>query len=166
MDWVFQEPPPVETKLRAVIRDWYRLGETEVDARIVSASELPAEARDRIGITARRLVAAVRRKRIGGGLDAFLHEYALSSQEGVALMCLAEALLRIPDAETVDKLIRDKITVADWERHLGHSGSLFVNASTWALMLTGRLLRPDNAGDLGDALRRLLARSSEPVWRQ
>src|SRR5712671_4215806 len=81
-------------------------------------------------------------------------------------MCLAEALLRIPDAETVDKLIRDKIAAADWQSHLGHSGSLFVNASTWALMLTGRLLRPDNTGDLGDALRRLLARSSEPVWRQ
>ena len=58
-------------------------------------------------------------------------------------MCLAEALLRIPDAETVDRLIRDKIAAADWERHLGHSGSLFVNASTWALMLTGRLLQPD-----------------------
>src|SRR4051794_307821 len=166
MDWVFREPPPIETKLWAAIHDWYRLDETEADARIIAAAELPAEARDRIGVTARRLVTAVRRKRIGGGLDAFLHEYALSSQEGVALMCLAEALLRIPDAETVDKLIRDKIAAADWQSHLGHSGSLFVNASTWALMLTGRLLRPDNTGDLGDALRRLLARSSEPVWRQ
>ena len=81
-------------------------------------------------------------------------------------MCLAEALLRIPDAETVDKLIRDKIAAADWHSHLGHSGSLFVNASTWALMLTGRLLRPENENDVGDALRRLIARSSEPVWRQ
>ena len=85
-------------------------------------------------------------------------------------MCLAEALLRIPDAETVDKLIRDKIAAADWERHLGHSGSLFVNASTWALMLTGRLLRHDRIGpgegDLGAVLRRFVARSSEPVWRQ
>src|SRR4051794_35281937 len=167
MDWVFQEPPPVETKLRAVIRDWYRLGETEVDARIVSASELPAEARDRIGITARRLVAAVRRKRIGGGLDAFLHEYALSSQEGIALMCLAEALLRIPDAETVDRLIRDKIGSADWERHLGRSDSVFVNASTWGLMLTGRLVKSDVADrDLRGALRRLVSRSGEPVVRQ
>ncbi len=117
--------------------------------------------------TARQLVETVRRERLGkGGLDALLHEYALSSPEGVALMCLAEALLRIPDSETVDKLIRDKIAAADWRSHLGHSGSLFVNASTWALMLTGRLLRPDNEGDLVDALRRLVARSSEPVWRQ
>src|SRR5260370_358785 len=87
-------------------------------------------------------------------------------------MCLAEALVRIPDAETVDRLIRDKIASADWQRHLGHSGSLFVNASTWALMLTGRLLRPDSVGpggddgDLGGILRRFIARSGEPVWRQ
>src|SRR5712671_1705878 len=81
-------------------------------------------------------------------------------------MCLAEALLRIPDAETVDKLIRDKIAAADWQSHLGHSGSLFVNASTWALMLTGRLLRADHDTDLGSILRRFIARSGEPVWRQ
>src|SRR5947199_709069 len=164
---VFADPPPPETPLRAAIRDAHRLDETEADRRILAAAELPAEACDRIAATARRLVETVRRERLGkGGLDAFLHEYALSSPEGVALMCLAEALLRIPDAETVDKLIRDKIAAADWQSHLGHSGSLFVNASTWALMLTGRLLRPDSGGDLGDALRRLVARSSEPVWRQ
>src|SRR5207237_9179486 len=106
---------------------------------------------DRIADQARAFVVAVRRERLGkGGIDAFLQEYALSSPEGVALMCLAEALLRIPDAETVDRLIRDKIAAADWRHHLGHSGSLFVNASTWALMLTGRLLRPDHGEtDLG-----------------
>jgi RHH-type proline utilization regulon transcriptional repressor/proline dehydrogenase/delta 1-pyrroline-5-carboxylate dehydrogenase len=94
-------------------------------------------------------------------------QYALSSSEGIALLCVAEALLRIPDAETIDRLIRDKIAEADWERHLGHSKSLFVNASTWALMLTGRLLRPDPAGrDLRAVLRRFLARSGEPVVRQ
>jgi RHH-type proline utilization regulon transcriptional repressor/proline dehydrogenase/delta 1-pyrroline-5-carboxylate dehydrogenase len=167
MDLVFTQPLPTETPLRAAIRDAHHLDETEADRRILAAAELPPEARDRIAATARRLVETVRRERLGkGGLDAFLHEYALSSPEGVALMCLAEALLRIPDAETVDKLIRDKIAAADWQSHLGHSGSLFVNASTWALMLTGRLLRPDSGGDLGDALRRLVARSSEPVWRQ
>src|SRR4051794_30873969 len=167
MDLVFTEPPLSETPLRAAIRDALRLDETEADARILAAAEMPGEARDRIAANARRLVEAVRRERLGkGGLDAFLHEYALSSPEGVALMCLAEALLRIPDAETVDKLIRDKIAAADWHSHIGHSGSLFVNASTWALMLTGRLLRPENENDVGDALRRLIARSSEPVWRQ
>jgi RHH-type proline utilization regulon transcriptional repressor/proline dehydrogenase/delta 1-pyrroline-5-carboxylate dehydrogenase len=167
MGFVFADPLPPETPLRAAIRDAHRLDETEADAHILAAADMPAEARDRIAATARRLVETVRRERLGkGGLDAFLHEYALSSPEGVALMCLAEALLRIPDAETVDKLIRDKIAGADWHSHLGHSGSLFVNASTWALMLTGRLLRPENDNDLGDALRRLVARSSEPVWRQ
>src|SRR2546423_3530375 len=166
MDLVFTAPPPPEPPLRAAIRDAHRLDETEADRRILAAAELPAEARGRIAATARRLVEAVRRERLGkGGLDAFLHEYALSSPEGVALMCLAEALLRIPDAETVDKLIRDKIAAADWQSHLGHSGSLFVHASTWALMLTGRLLRPDSGGDLGDRLRRLVPPSRRPGWR-
>src|SRR4029077_9982992 len=79
-----------------------------------------------------------------GGVDAFMREYALSSEEGVALMCLAEALLRIPDAETADHLIRDKIGGAQWDRHRAKSDSLFVNASTWALMLTGRIVRLDD----------------------
>src|SRR5437764_6367428 len=172
MDFVFPTPPSPETPSRAALRDMHRLDETAADERILAAAEIPAEARDRIAATARRLVLAVRRERLGkGGLDAFLQEYALSSPEGVALMCLAEALLRIPDAATVDRLIRDKIAAADWQRHLGHSGSLFVNASTWALMLTGRLLRSDRVGsgsdaDLGGTLRRFIARSSEPVWRQ
>src|SRR6476469_6861980 len=145
MNLVFADPLPPETPLRAAIRDAHRLDETEADAHILAAAEIPAEARERIVATARRLVEAVRRERLGkGGLDAFIHEYALSSPEGIALMCLAEALLRIPDADTVDLLIRDKIAAADWQRHLGHSGSLFVNASTWGLMLTGRLLRTDH----------------------
>src|SRR5947208_15882879 len=167
MELVFPNLLPPETPLRGAIRDMHRLDETDADARVLPAPELPADSRDRIAATARRLVEAVRRERLGkGGLDAFLQEYALSSPEGVALMCLAEALLRIPDSETVDRLIRDKIAAADWHSHLGHSGSLFVNASTWALMLTGRLLRPENENDVGDALRRLIAPSSDPVWRQ
>jgi RHH-type proline utilization regulon transcriptional repressor/proline dehydrogenase/delta 1-pyrroline-5-carboxylate dehydrogenase len=168
MNLVFTNSPTPETPLRAAIRDAHRLDETEADCRILAEAELLPETRERIAATARRLVEAVRRERLGkSGLDAFLHEYALSSPEGVALMCLAEALLRIPDADTVDRLIRDKIAAADWQSHLGHSGSMFVNASTWALMLTGRLLRPDHhEADLGGILRRLVARSSEPVWRQ
>src|SRR6266704_5958682 len=167
MDLVFPNPVPSRSALRAAIGAAHRRGEDEAVARILGAAEISAESRDRIAATARLLVEAVRRERLGkGGLDAFLQEYALSSPEGVALMCLAEALLRIPDTETVDRLIRDKIAAADWHSHLGHSGSLFVNASTWALMLTGRLLRPENENDIGDALRRLIARSSEPVWRQ
>ena len=144
------------------------MDETEAVARILAAAEIPVDMRHCIGERARGLVAAVRRDRLGkGGIDAFLHEYALSSPEGVALLCLAEALLRIPDAETVDRLIRDKIGSADWESHLGRSESMFINASTWALMLTGRLLHTVSpAPDLRTVLRRFVARSSEPVLRQ
>jgi RHH-type transcriptional regulator, proline utilization regulon repressor / proline dehydrogenase / delta 1-pyrroline-5-carboxylate dehydrogenase len=158
---VFAEPLPRPTPLRAAIRDSGRMDESEAAARVLAAAEIPAEARDRIAERARGLVAAVRRERLGkGGIDAFLHEYALSSPEGVALLCLAEALLRIPDAETIDRLIRDKIGEADWERHLGRSESIFVNASTWALMLTGRLLHAEPAEhDLRTALRRVITLS-------
>ncbi|MEI2422676.1 hypothetical protein V6O07_20530, partial [Arthrospira platensis SPKY2] len=99
----------------------------------------------RIRATAIRLVEAVRRnRRRVSGLDAFLQQYDLSSQEGVVLMCLAEALLRVPDSETADRLISDKLSSADWRSHLGTSDSTFVNASTWGLMLTGRIIRPAN----------------------
>jgi RHH-type proline utilization regulon transcriptional repressor/proline dehydrogenase/delta 1-pyrroline-5-carboxylate dehydrogenase len=168
MEIVVAAPFPPAPPLRAAIRGSCRIDESEADARILAAASLPAEMRDRIADRARELVAAVRRERLGkGGIDAFLHEYALSSPEGVALLCLAEALLRVPDAETVDRLIRDKIGDADWESHLGRSESIFVNASTWALMLTGRLLHAEPAQhDLRGALRRLVARSGEPVLRQ
>src|SRR5438445_2260293 len=123
MDLVFAAPLPPETPLRAAIRDAEQQDETAAVAAILGAADIPADARDRIAATARRLVTEVRRERLGkGGLDAFLHEYALSSPEGVALMCLAEALLRIPDADTVDRLIRDKIDAADWEKHRDHFG--------------------------------------------
>ena len=168
MDLVFTAPPPPATPLRAAIRDRHLIEESAAATHILAAAEIPAAMRERIAVRARRLVAAVRRERVrAGGVDALLHEYALSSDEGVALMCLAEALLRIPDAETVDRLIRDKLGEANWERHLGHSHSIFVNASTWALMLTGRLLRNEPAThDLRAALRRFAARSGEPVVRQ
>ncbi len=168
MDVVFAAPLSPPSPLRAAIRNAHRMDEDEAVARILAAAEMPPETRGRIEEEARRLVLAVRRERAGkGGIDTFLTEYALSSEEGVALLCLAEALLRIPDAETVDRLIRDKIGEGDWESHLGHSGSLFVNASTWALMLTGRLLRaPAKEEDWRATLRRLLARSGEPLLRQ
>jgi RHH-type proline utilization regulon transcriptional repressor/proline dehydrogenase/delta 1-pyrroline-5-carboxylate dehydrogenase len=167
MDLVFAAPPPAAPPLRAAIREHARIDETLAVAAILDAAEIPRATRDRIESRARDLVAAVRRERRGkSGIDAFLHEYDLSSHEGVALLCLAEALLRIPDSATVDRLIRDKLGDPDWESHLGHSPSLFVNASTWALMLTGRLLRAEGAHDLRAALRRFAARSGEPVVRQ
>ncbi|MDF2096595.1 bifunctional proline dehydrogenase/L-glutamate gamma-semialdehyde dehydrogenase PutA [Aquibaculum arenosum] len=154
--------------LREALRTDTRADETRVVRRLLSEAELPSAAVDRIGSQARALVEAVRRSRIGqGGIDAFMHEYELSSKEGIVLMCLAEAMLRVPDSYTVDKLIEDKIGAAEWERHLGHSESLFVNASTWALMLTGRVVRleEEERRDARGVLRRLIHRSGEPVIR-
>jgi len=131
--------------------------------------ELAALDYDRTAVrrTAGRLVEAVRRQRSGAsGVDHLMHEFSLSSQEGVALMCLAEALLRIPDAATVDRLIRDKISHGDWKAHLGGSPSLFVNAATWGLMLTGKLVATQSHGALGRALTRILAKGGEPLIRK
>jgi RHH-type proline utilization regulon transcriptional repressor/proline dehydrogenase/delta 1-pyrroline-5-carboxylate dehydrogenase len=168
MSLVFSDPPSPETRLRAAIEEANRRDEVAAGAIILAAATLPAAGSHRVEATAHHLVAQIRdRGSARGGIDAFLQEYALSTPEGVALMCLAEALLRIPDSDTVDRLIRDKVATADWQSHFGHSGSLFVNASTWALMLTGRILREDSdAGDLGHVLRRLAVRSGEPVVRQ
>src|ERR1700730_2149396 len=144
MGLVFSTPPPSTDPLRARLRAAYRADETAAVERILAAAALPAEAVARIAGRAEGLVAEARRRRLGkGGIDALLHQYALSTPEGVALMCLAEALLRIPDGATIDRLIRDKLAPPDWASHLGRSDSLLVNASTWALMLTGRLLRKD-----------------------
>ncbi|HIC81583.1 MAG TPA: bifunctional proline dehydrogenase/L-glutamate gamma-semialdehyde dehydrogenase PutA, partial [Kiloniellaceae bacterium] len=163
-----EQEPAVLDPLRRNLRAHLMKDEAVVVKALLDAAAMPHDAQDRIAEQARRLVAAVRGARLGqGGLDAFLHEFELSSKEGVVLMCLAEALLRVPDAATVDKLIKDKIAEADWQGHLGQSESLFVNASTWALMLTGRVVKLDehDARDLGGTLRRLVQKSGEPVIR-
>ncbi len=165
---IFEKIPEGPGPLRRAVREAYRADEPELVGRLAERAALPEDARERIAARARELVVEVRAKRLGhGGLDAFLHEYGLSSKEGVVLMCLAEAMLRVPDAETIDKLIKDKMGTADWEAHLGHSDSLFVNASTWALMLTGRVVRIDEreTRDFGGVLRRLIHQSGEPVIR-
>jgi len=122
----------------------------------------------RIRETAIDLVRAVRANRgKTGGLDAFMSKYDLSSQEGVVLMCLAEALLRVPDKETADKLIADKLLAGNWREHLGTSESAFVNASTWGLMLTGRIIRldQDTVEHPSRFMKRLVTRAGEPVIR-
>jgi RHH-type proline utilization regulon transcriptional repressor/proline dehydrogenase/delta 1-pyrroline-5-carboxylate dehydrogenase len=164
------EPALAEASpLRKAIRDNTRRDESEVVRWMADQAQLPPDALDRIAERARALVLEVRKARVGhGGIDAFLNEFGLSTKEGVVLMCLAEALLRVPDAETVDKLIKDKIAGADWQAHVGQSESLFVNASTWALMLTGRVVRLDEGvrNDLAGTLRRLVHDSGEPVIRR
>jgi RHH-type transcriptional regulator, proline utilization regulon repressor / proline dehydrogenase / delta 1-pyrroline-5-carboxylate dehydrogenase len=136
--------------------------------RLANLARLEPAERAAVRERALRLVEEVRReRRSGGGLDALLREYHLGSREGVILMCLAEALLRIPDAETADRLIADKVGAGDWEEHLGDSDSLLVNASTWGLMLTGRLVEVDRReiGSMRTWFARLAARIGEPVAR-
>jgi len=133
--------------------------------RLAAAAALSPGDRQAIGTHAVDLVRDLRREARPGLMETFLAEYGLSTEEGVALMCLAEALLRVPDPETIDALIEDKIAPSDWAKHMGHSSSPLVNASTWGLMLTGRVLRdvpPGPAGHLRGAIRRL----GEPVIRR
>jgi RHH-type proline utilization regulon transcriptional repressor/proline dehydrogenase/delta 1-pyrroline-5-carboxylate dehydrogenase len=132
---------------------------------LIPFAMLPEAARTRVRTRAQRLVLAVREAQAAGGLDAFLRRYDLSSREGVVLMCLAEALLRIPDAATADRLIEEKLTSGDWQAQLD-GGSLLANASTWGLMLAGRILQlDDEARDLAGYLRRMVARAGEPLIR-
>ncbi len=146
----------------------YHFDESALAEQLIAAARLSPDERRVADKLARRLTEGVRSgRRPEGGIDAFLQEYSLSSEEGVVLMCLAEALLRIPDAATADRLIRDKIGGADWDRHLGQSDSLFVNASTWGLMLTGRVvnLHEDAVRNAGAFLKNLVSSSGEPVIR-
>ncbi len=161
---LYFKPTLVNDPLFLSINNAYLGDETQIVTQLVKEARLPGSDQQRIAERAHALVSEVRRQRVkGSGIDAFMHEYQLSSQEGVVLMCLAEALLRIPDAETRDKLIEDKISSANWDQHLWRSDSLFVNASTWGLMLTGRLIK---LKDSQYTFRRLLQRSGEPLIRQ
>jgi RHH-type proline utilization regulon transcriptional repressor/proline dehydrogenase/delta 1-pyrroline-5-carboxylate dehydrogenase len=166
---IYLEPPLQQMPLRVELDRVYREDETTCVNRLLNSLSFSDQARRDIEEIARKLVIEVRKERIGkGGLDAFLYHYDLSSEEGIALMCLAEALLRIPDKKTVDQLIRDKITSADWYVNIGKSDSFFVNAATWGLMLTGKVLsqRQENPRRLRSVLKRLLEKTSEPVIRK
>ncbi|MFD2854501.1 proline dehydrogenase family protein [Seohaeicola zhoushanensis] len=131
---------------------------------LTRAASLAPEDRAAISAAGASLVRAIRAQTAPGLMEVFLAEYGLSTDEGIALMCLAEALLRVPDADTIDALIEDKIAPSDWARHLGHSASPLVNASTWALMLTGKVLDDDRPGP-AQALRGAIKRLGEPVIR-
>ncbi|QGM22556.1 hypothetical protein GJ672_05345 [Spiribacter sp. 2438] len=131
---------------------------------LVDVAGLSETDRRRIVAEAADLVSEIRATPRPGLMELFLAEYGLSTEEGTALMCLAEALLRVPDAPSLDALIEDKIRPADWGRHLGHSASSLVNAGTWALMLTGRVLDDEGQGVSG-TLRGAMKRLGEPVIR-
>jgi len=155
-----------QSVLRAAITAAYRRPEPECVPFLIGQARLPApQAADAYAL-ATRLVEALRAKSTGGGVEGLIHEFSLSSQEGVALMCLAEALLRIPDRATRDALIRDKVSKGDWRSHLGSGSSLFVNAATWGLMITGRLVATNSEAGLSSALTRLIGRGGEPLIRK
>ncbi len=138
--------------------------EAALVARLIAEAGLDADARGRVLAAGADLVRQIRASAKPGLMEVFLAEYGLSTEEGVALMCLAEALLRVPDAETMDALIEDKIAPSDWGRHLGRSSSSLVNASTWALMLTGKVLADREPGVVGH-LKAAVKRLGEPVIR-
>jgi RHH-type proline utilization regulon transcriptional repressor/proline dehydrogenase/delta 1-pyrroline-5-carboxylate dehydrogenase len=152
--------------LRAAITAAYRRPEPDCVAPLLALAQQPPAAAAAVAETARRLVLALRAKTRGAGIEGLIHEYDLSSQEGIALMCLAEALLRIPDSATRDALIRDKVAAGDWLAHVGHSPSLFVNAATWGLVVTGKLTATASETGLSAALARLIARGGEPLIRK
>ncbi|MDP5292090.1 bifunctional proline dehydrogenase/L-glutamate gamma-semialdehyde dehydrogenase PutA [Oceanimonas sp. CHS3-5] len=154
--------------LRQDITQNYAVDESAWLARLLE--QVPASGPDMAQLEdqARRLVTRVREDSDGGdGIDAFLQQYSLDTQEGIILMCLAEALLRIPDSHTADELIKDKLSGADWAKHFRQSDSTLVNASTWGLMLTGRIVRMDKKldGNPANVLSRMINRLGEPVVR-
>lgn len=153
-----------QSVLRAAITSAYRRPETECVPVLIDLARTSQS--QEVHALASRLVLALRGKGKGGGVEGLIQEFSLSSQEGVALMCLAEALLRIPDRATRDALIRDKISHGDWRSHMGESPSLFVNAATWGLMLTGKLVSVNSEQSLSKALTRLIGKGGEPLIRK
>jgi len=140
LDWAQNVLP--QTDMRAAITAAWHRPEPECLPLLVQLAHVtdPAQ-RAAIEAVGTRLVEGLRANKDSGGVEALVQEFSLSSQEGVALMCMAEALLRIPDNATRDALIRDKISHGDWHSHLGNSPSMFVNAAVWGLMLTGKLIK-------------------------
>ena len=162
------ELPAPPSPLRAAITAAWLRDETEHVRELLEQARLPATEQAQAQKLAVDLVKRVRaRAQDQGAIEAFMRQYDLGSEEGVLLMCVAEALLRIPDQDTADKLIRDKLGDADWEKHLGQSDSVLVNASTWGLMLTGKLVNLNDLtrADVPGAFKRLVGRVGEPVIR-
>ncbi|NTS77185.1 bifunctional proline dehydrogenase/L-glutamate gamma-semialdehyde dehydrogenase PutA [Catenovulum sp. SM1970] len=159
---------PSLNELKSIISHNYCVDESAYLAELSQLIKTDEQAISSLTRSAEQLIAKVREKAQGGdGIDAFLQQYSLDTEEGIILMCLAEALLRIPDSETADSLIKDKLNGADWEKHLKSSDSLLVNASTWGLMLTGKVINLDSQyeKEKKGLMGRMLNRLGEPVVR-
>lgn len=156
-----------QSALRDAVTAAYRRDEAEAVADMLVQAQMSADEKAAAEKLARRLVTQVRAGRSkASGVDALMHEFSLSSEEGVALMCLAEALLRIPDNATRNKLIQDKLSGGNWQSHLNHSPSLFVNAAAWGLLITGKLTAANSGQNLGSALTRVVGKGGEPLIRK
>ncbi|SFN63965.1 L-proline dehydrogenase /delta-1-pyrroline-5-carboxylate dehydrogenase [Izhakiella capsodis] len=166
----FAEQILPQSVARAAITANWRRPETEIIPLMLEQGRLSDDMTDKTDQLARKLAGTLRNQKTASGragmVQSLLQEFSLSSQEGVALMCLAEALLRIPDKPTRDALIRDKISTGNWQSHLGRSPSLFVNAATWGLLFTGRLVSTHNEASLSGSLNRIIGKSGEPLVRK
>ena len=168
-DFALASPAPddVLARLRARIATAHRADEVEAVRDLIDEARLSPDQLARTQALATTLAETVRAERSkAGGVDALMLEFSLDSREGIALMCLAEALLRIPDAATRDRLIRDKISRGDWSAHVGTSPSLFVNAAAWGLLVTGKIVETRSEGTLEQALSSLLRKGGEPLIRK
>jgi len=166
---LFKDSLITDCPIRQKIRDFYRLDEELAVDHILPLADVNPAARSLAWERARKMVLQIRRDQEGNGaIDALLNEYSLSSEEGVVLMCLAEALLRVPDKTTQDALIRDKISQGQWSAHLGSSESLFVNASSWGLLVTGSMVNyaDDRNQHRFGILKKTIGRLGEPVIRK
>ncbi|UAY92360.1 trifunctional transcriptional regulator/proline dehydrogenase/L-glutamate gamma-semialdehyde dehydrogenase [Pectobacterium polaris] len=166
----FAEQILPQSVIRAAITSVYRRPESELVPILLEQARLTDEISQLTQKLAYQLAEKLRGQKAGNGragiVQGLLQEFSLSSQEGVALMCLAEALLRIPDKSTRDALIRDKISRGNWQAHLGQSPSLFVNAATWGLLFTGKLVATHNEVNLSNSLNRIIGKSGEPLVRK
>ncbi|WP_207937110.1 trifunctional transcriptional regulator/proline dehydrogenase/L-glutamate gamma-semialdehyde dehydrogenase [Pseudomonas sp. 51_B] len=166
----FAESILPQSVLRSAITAAYRRPEQEVVPMLLEQARLSTAQAEATNKLAASIAEKLRNQKSAGGragiVQGLLQEFSLSSQEGVALMCLAEALLRIPDKGTRDALIRDKISNGNWQPHLGNSPSLFVNAATWGLLLTGKLVSTHNETGLSSSLTRIIGKSGEPMIRK
>ncbi|MFW9310176.1 bifunctional proline dehydrogenase/L-glutamate gamma-semialdehyde dehydrogenase PutA [Glaesserella parasuis] len=157
---------PQATAIRPTLSEHYRCDEEQLVKQLIPQARVDEHA-EGIKTLTKKLVEKVRNARQkASGVDALMYEFSLSSEEGVALMCLAEALLRIPDKATADKLIRDKIAKGDWRSHVGNSPSLFVNAAAWGLVVTGKLVATHSESSLSSSLSRLIQKGGEPLIRK
>ncbi|MCG8907396.1 MULTISPECIES: trifunctional transcriptional regulator/proline dehydrogenase/L-glutamate gamma-semialdehyde dehydrogenase [unclassified Pseudomonas] len=166
----FAESILPQSVLRAAITAAYRRPETEALPMLLDLARLPKEQAAAASKMALGIAEKLRNQKNAGGrqglVQGLLQEFSLSSQEGVALMCLAEALLRIPDKATRDALIRDKISNGNWSQHLGQSPSMFVNAASWGLLITGKLVSTHTEAGMSSSLNRIIGKSGEPLIRK